>query len=208
MFCSFLQLTPSQNKTPVLKNHWKNKIHREKKCLPGKPGGDNVTKPKLQECQQLVFPPLGKMQRQLHPPRCSGGGNSSRELFLLAGLGSFSHLPSPAGDPRPGCCQRGKQLREAEMNSLFFLQVPPPSSSMQGCEVISQASLAVHKCSHISLLVMNGEELKIGACYCFDELSLMRELWLQVFLGMLPFTSEAPRSTEMIIFSWQVENQS
>lgn len=31
-------------------------------------GGDNTTKPKLQECQQLVFPPLGRMQSQLHPP--------------------------------------------------------------------------------------------------------------------------------------------
>lgn len=116
-------------------------------------------------------------------------------------------LPSPAGDPWPGRCQRGKQFREAEINS-FFPQVPPPSQSSWGCEVISQAPLAVHKCSHISLLVVNGEELKIGACYCFDELGLMQELRLQMLLGTLPFTSVVSQSTEMIIFPWQIENHS
>lgn len=55
---------------------------------------------------------------------------------------------------------------------------------------------------------MNDEGLKIGACYCFDELSLMQELWLQMLLEMLPFTSVASRGMEMIIFSWQTENHS
>lgn len=145
------------------------------------------------------------------PQGALAAGISSWELLL--GSAAFPHssaatsLPSPAGDPWPGCCQRGKQLREAEINP-FCSQIPPPCWSTRGCEVISQAPLALHKCSRISLLVMGDEELKIGACSCFDGLGLMQELWPQMWLEMLPFTSVAPGSTEMIIFSRRIENRS
>lgn len=172
-------------------------------------GGDNTTKPKLQECQQLVFPPLGRMQSQLHPPRCSGGGSSSRELFLLAGLRSFSYLPpQPCWGSVTRLLPEGKTAQGSRNEFPFFFPSKCHHPLRARRAVISQAPLAVHKCSHISLLVMNGEELKIGVCCCFDELGLMRELRLRMFLGMLPFTSVAPRSTEMIIFSWQIESQS
>lgn len=47
----------------------------------------------------------------------------------------FCHLLSnPAGDPWPGCCQRGKQFREAEINSLFF---PSATNLSEHCDFSS-----------------------------------------------------------------------
>lgn len=142
-FSCFVVSAPSSLHSPpekkaVLKNHWKNKVHWEKKCVPSKPRGNNKIKPKLQECQQLVFPPLGKVQSQLHAPRCSGC--SSRELFLGAELLPTPVLPSPS-KPCWGSMTRvlpeGKAVQGSRNKFPFFSQVPPPSQSTQGCDFSS-----------------------------------------------------------------------
>lgn len=74
--------------------------------------------------------------------------------------------------------------------------------------MISQALLAVYKCSCISLLVIDDEDLKIFTCYFFDELSLMQGLQLQMILQMLPFASTDSWCAEMIIFFCQIDKQS
>lgn len=93
------QKTKQTNK--LLKDHWKNKVHWQKKRVTSKPRGNTKTKPKLQECWQLVCP-LGKVQSQLHPPGGSGAGNRAESPCWVRSFSPLQccHLPSkPCWDP-------------------------------------------------------------------------------------------------------------